>query len=107
MKHSQRASRRTIPNLYLYTWIRFCAWLSLSINSFLMIFLLEENSFLDGMFENDNLYFWIMIAMGLIMIYALFDIRKDQRTFKNVIIDCAVVIFFPETTYLAHLKSYL
>ena len=104
MKHSERASRSTIPNLYLCTWIRFCAWLSMSINSFLMIFLLEENSFLDSMFEADNWYFITMIVLGLIVVGTVFDVRKDNRTLKNVIIDCAIVVFVSWDYILGSLK---
>lgn len=104
MKHLERASRSTIPNIYLYTWIRFCAWLSLSINSFLMIFLLEENSYLDKMYVKNNVYFIVMLVVGLISMTTVFGIRKSDRTVKNVIVDCVIVVFLSSDYVFGSLK---
>ncbi len=90
----QKATKQNIPNLYLYTWIRVSAWFAFSLNSFLMVFISENNSVLDNMIEVENIFFVMMIILGFLEMATVFDMRKVKRTLGNVIFDCAIILLF-------------
>lgn len=87
----QTATKTNVPHLYLYTWIRFCLWMSLIINSIIMLFITKEGSGFDEAIPRDGFFCVIALVCAIGWLPVIFSSRKVDRKLHHVICETFVV----------------
>ena len=86
----QTVNKTNVPHLYLYTWIRFCLWLLIIINSIIILAITGKGlEFVDEMDYRPACI--ILVIMAILTMLTLDSSRKVDRTMRHVVIDLFVV----------------